>query len=227
MQLVFKEKLKEYFHFDEEHHVLLVKTPSSLDKYINPFVAVGWFINHYFFVKFFFLEEKIIPKIFQTFGWCIYPVSVTLWAPWLGDFDNLNLFYRKIKIEKMPKFETLLATNGLSWWMREERGEQLGSCLERDYWNWLSCLGSGSQPPDSMIVISALDLSSFVTVHVTSGPSLVHSPLPSLVTLASHWSRARWQQSWQICPALIGWPPLNHGQFLKLWRVKMPAMQCG
>ena len=82
---------------------------------LNPFVAVGWFINHYFFVKFFFLEEKIIPKIFQTFGWCIYPVSVTLWAPWLGDFDNLNLFYRKIKIEKMPKFETLLATNGLTW----------------------------------------------------------------------------------------------------------------
>ena len=107
--------------------------------------------------------------------------------------------------------------------MREKRGEQLGSCLERDYWNWLSCSGSGSQPTDGMIVISALDLSSFVTVHVTSGPSLVHSPLPSLVTLASHWSRARWQQSWQICPALIGWPPLNHGQFLKLWRVKMPA----
>ena len=38
---------------------------------------------------------------------------MTLWAPWLGDFDNLNLFYRKIKIEKMPKFETLLATRGL------------------------------------------------------------------------------------------------------------------
>ena len=87
----------------------------QLDSMLNPFVAVGWFINHYFFVKFFFLEEKIIPKIFQTFGWCIYPVSVTLWAPWLGDFDNLNLFYRKIKIEKMPKFETLLATRGLIW----------------------------------------------------------------------------------------------------------------
>ena len=81
----------------------------------NPFVAVGWFINHYFFVKFFFLEEKIIPKIFQTFGWCIYPVSVTLWAPWLGDFENLDVFYRKIKIEKMPKIETLLATRGLIW----------------------------------------------------------------------------------------------------------------
>ena len=38
MQLVFKEKLKEYFHFDEEHHVIkLVKTPSdgTLDEYIN------------------------------------------------------------------------------------------------------------------------------------------------------------------------------------------------
>ena len=38
MQLVFKEKLKEYFHFDEEHHVIkLVKTPSdsSLDEYNN------------------------------------------------------------------------------------------------------------------------------------------------------------------------------------------------
>ena len=92
------------------HHTYL---PWVKIKQINPFVAVGWFINHYFFVKFFFLEEKIIPKIFQTFGWCIYPVSVTLWAPWLGDFDNLNLFYRKIKIEKMPKFETLLATRGL------------------------------------------------------------------------------------------------------------------
>ena len=37
MQLVFKEKLKEYFHFDEEHHVIkMVKTPSdgSLDEYI-------------------------------------------------------------------------------------------------------------------------------------------------------------------------------------------------
>ena len=39
---------------------------------------------------------------------------MTLWAPWLGDFDNLNLFYRKIKIEKMPKFETLLAKRGLT-----------------------------------------------------------------------------------------------------------------
>ena len=54
-------------------------------------------------------------------------------------------------------------------------------------------------------------------------PLIGPQPLPSLVTLASHWSRARWQQSWQICPAPIGWPPLNHGQFWKLLRVKMPA----
>ena len=71
--------------------------------------------------------------------------------------------------------------------------------------------------------LSSPDLCSFVTVHVTSGPWLVHTPLPSLVTHASHWSGARWQLSWQISAAPIGWPPLNHGQFWKLLRVKMPA----
>ena len=38
MQLIFKEKLKEYLEFDETHHVIkLVKTPSdgSLDEYDN------------------------------------------------------------------------------------------------------------------------------------------------------------------------------------------------
>ena len=101
-------RMKLVWHICERERLF-----SFMQRILNPFVAVGWFINHYFFVKFFFLEEKIIPKIFQTFGWCIYPVSVTLWAPWLGDFDNLNLFYRKIKIEKMPKFEILFATRGL------------------------------------------------------------------------------------------------------------------
>ena len=105
------------FTWPPDHHLTFPWPLPSL----NPFVAVSWFINHYFFVKFFFLEEKIIPKIFQTFGWCIYPVSVTLWAPWLGDFDNLNLFYRKIKIEKMPKFETLFATRGLNMYVTNFR----------------------------------------------------------------------------------------------------------
>ena len=55
-------------------------------------------------------------------------------------------------------------------------------------------------------------------------PSLIGPrSLPSLVTLPSYWSRTRWQQSWQIFSPLIGWPALNHGQFLKLLRVKMPA----
>ena len=57
--------------------------------------------------------------------------------------------------------------------------------------------------------------------HIRSliGP---HS-LSSLVTLSSYWLRTRWQQSWQIFSPLIGWLALNHGQFLKLLRVKMPA----
>ena len=36
-----------------------------------------------------------------------------LWASWLRDFDILNIFYDELKIEKMAKFETLIATNGL------------------------------------------------------------------------------------------------------------------
>ena len=42
-----------------------------------------------------------------------YPVSVPQWASWLKDFDILNIFYDKIKIGKMAKFEILIATNGL------------------------------------------------------------------------------------------------------------------
>ena len=37
-----------------------------------------------------------------------------LWASWLKDFDILNIFYDELKIEKMAKFEILIATNGLS-----------------------------------------------------------------------------------------------------------------
>ena len=36
-----------------------------------------------------------------------------LWASWLKDFDILNIFYDELKIEKMAKFEILIATNGL------------------------------------------------------------------------------------------------------------------
>ena len=35
-----------------------------------------------------------------------------LWASWLKDFDILNIFHDELKIEKMAKFETLIATNG-------------------------------------------------------------------------------------------------------------------
>ena len=52
----------------------------------------------------------------------IYPVSVPLWASWLKDFDILKIFYDELKIEKMAKFEILIATNGL-------RKESLGKCL--------------------------------------------------------------------------------------------------
>ena len=38
-----------------------------------------------------------------------------LWASWLKDFDILNIFYHELKIEKMAKFEILIATNGLMW----------------------------------------------------------------------------------------------------------------
>ena len=37
-----------------------------------------------------------------------------LWASWLKDFDILNIFYDELKIEKMAKFEILIATNGLN-----------------------------------------------------------------------------------------------------------------
>ena len=37
-----------------------------------------------------------------------------LWASLLRDFDILNIFYDKLKIEKMATFEILIATNGLS-----------------------------------------------------------------------------------------------------------------
>ena len=87
----------------------------------------------------------------------------------------------------------------------------------------LRCSGLSLSLSRGWCDLSSPDLCSFVTVHVTSGPWLVHTPLPSLVTHASHWSRARWQLSWQISAAPIGWPPLNHGQFWKLLRVKMPA----
>ena len=36
-----------------------------------------------------------------------------LWASWLKDFDILNIFHDELKIEKMTKFEILIATNGL------------------------------------------------------------------------------------------------------------------
>ena len=36
-----------------------------------------------------------------------------LWASWLKDFDSLNIFHDELKIEKMAKFERLIATNGL------------------------------------------------------------------------------------------------------------------
>ena len=36
-----------------------------------------------------------------------------LWALWLRDFDILNIFYDKFKIEKMAKFETLIVPRGL------------------------------------------------------------------------------------------------------------------
>ena len=36
-----------------------------------------------------------------------------LWASWLKDFGILNIFYDELKIEKMTKFEILIATNGL------------------------------------------------------------------------------------------------------------------
>ena len=38
-----------------------------------------------------------------------------LWASWLKDFDILNIFHDELKIEKMTKFEILIATNGLKW----------------------------------------------------------------------------------------------------------------
>ena len=36
-----------------------------------------------------------------------------LWASWLKDFESLNIFHDELKIEKMAKFEILIATNGL------------------------------------------------------------------------------------------------------------------
>ena len=44
-----------------------------------------------------------------------------LWASWLKDFDILNIFYHELKIEKMAKFEILIATNGLIFILTEER----------------------------------------------------------------------------------------------------------
>jgi hypothetical protein len=38
---------------------------------------------------------------------------VPLWASWLWDFDILNIIYDELKIEKVAKFEILIATNGL------------------------------------------------------------------------------------------------------------------
>ena len=35
------------------------------------------------------------------------------WVSWLRDFDILIIIYDKLKIEKMTKFEILIATNGL------------------------------------------------------------------------------------------------------------------
>ena len=64
------------------------------------------------------MEKKINPKSFQTFGLLIYPVSVPLWASLLRDFDKLNIFYDKLKIEKMAKFEILIAANGLIGWIQ-------------------------------------------------------------------------------------------------------------
>ena len=81
--------------------------------FFNPFRAVGWYIYHYFFVKFFRQEKKINPKNFKTFGWMIYPVSVFLWVLRLKDFDILNKYYEEFKIEKMAKFDTLIVPIGL------------------------------------------------------------------------------------------------------------------
>ena len=36
-----------------------------------------------------------------------------LCASWLWDFDILNIIYDELKIEKVAKFEILIATNGL------------------------------------------------------------------------------------------------------------------
>ena len=38
---------------------------------------------------------------------------VPQWVSWLRDFDILIIIYDKLKIEKMAKFEILIATNGL------------------------------------------------------------------------------------------------------------------
>ena len=43
-----------------------------------------------------------------------------LWASWLKDFDILNIFYDELKIEKMAKFEILIATNGLKQELRSQ-----------------------------------------------------------------------------------------------------------
>ena len=48
-----------------------------------------------------------------------------LWASWLKDFDILNIFYDELKIEKMAKFEILIATNGLMQERENKKTEAL------------------------------------------------------------------------------------------------------
>ena len=52
-----------------------------------------------------------------------------LWASWLKDFDILNIFYDELKIEKMAKFEILIATNGL----RMGRDNRVSAAREGKY----------------------------------------------------------------------------------------------
>ena len=44
-----------------------------------------------------------------------------LWLSWLRDCDILNIFYDEFKIEKMAKFETLIATRGLKFKFKARR----------------------------------------------------------------------------------------------------------
>ena len=60
-----------------------------------------------------------------------------LWASWLKDFDILNIFYDELKIEKMAKFEILIATNGL-----RSRASNAG-------WAWQVLMGPGIPRHDS------------------------------------------------------------------------------